>query len=50
MILPDEQLLREFMQKNRPKFTRADEDKVYREMILEEADKRELIRKVRPTT
>lgn len=31
---------REFMHKNRPEFTRADEDKVYREMILEEADKR----------
>ena len=30
----------QFVQKNRPEFTRADEDKVYREMILEEADKR----------
>jgi hypothetical protein len=30
----------DFIQKNRPKFTRADEDKVYREMILEEAEKR----------
>jgi hypothetical protein len=30
----------QFIQKNRPKFTRADEDKVHREMILEEADKR----------
>jgi hypothetical protein len=31
---------KEFLQKNRPEFSRADEDKVYREMILEEADKR----------
>ena len=30
----------QFIQKNKPKFTRADEDKVYREMILEEAEKR----------
>jgi hypothetical protein len=30
----------QFIQKNRPKFTRADEDKAYREMILEEAEKR----------
>lgn len=30
----------QFVQKNKPKFTRADEDKVYREMILEEADRR----------
>ena len=31
---------KDFLSKNRPSFTRADEDKVYREMILEEADKR----------
>lgn len=31
---------KEFINKNRPQFSRADEDKVYREMILEEADKR----------
>lgn len=31
---------KEFISKNRPEFTRADEDKVYREMILDEADKR----------
>lgn len=31
---------KDFLSKNRPTFSRADEDKVYREMILEEADKR----------
>lgn len=31
---------KEFIAKHKPQFTRADEDKVYREMILEEADKR----------
>ena len=30
----------EFVQKNKPQFTRADEDKVHKEMILEEADRR----------
>lgn len=30
----------QFVQKNKPQFSRADEDKVYREMILEEADRR----------
>lgn len=29
-----------FIKKNRPSFSRADEDKAYREMILEEAEKR----------
>jgi len=31
---------RKFVEKNKPKFNRVDEDKVYREMILEEADRR----------
>lgn len=31
---------KEFIAKNKPQFNRSDEDKVYREMILEEADKR----------
>lgn len=31
---------KEFIAKHKPQFTRSDEDKVYREMILEEADKR----------
>jgi hypothetical protein len=31
---------KEFISKNKPQFNRSDEDKVYREMILEEADKR----------
>lgn len=35
----DEQY-RDFVNKNKPKFNRSDEDKVYREMILEEADRR----------
>lgn len=30
----------EFVKSNKPKFTRIDEDNVYREMILEEADRR----------
>jgi hypothetical protein len=30
----------QFVQKNKPQFSRSDEDKVYREMILEEADRR----------
>lgn len=30
----------DFVQKNKPKFTRLDEDKVHKEMILEEADRR----------
>ena len=30
----------DFIKKNRPSFSRADEDKAYREMILEEAEKR----------
>jgi hypothetical protein len=31
---------RKFVEKNKPNFNRVDEDKVYREMILEEADRR----------
>jgi hypothetical protein len=32
----------DFIKKNRPSFSRADEDKAYREMILEEAEKRSI--------